>query len=275
MSEKLIIPQVLTSPMLWGVKVEWKWPDGSHWFSKLEMQYLYSDGRLEKQVIGWPVTGKAIGGLKAGERLQIRLRPIDKNGAVREWTQGDWIEGVASSDAGEYLDAMTVGSDMRLMATFSAPHFTIAAGQMFITDAFIKNSIQTAKLSSPPTISSFAKPREKVRSIVAPYMSGAASEFTEELVDELMNLAYPSCSESSAYTYSASMHINCTDAQPATGVDSNIEAILKNALANIAEEAANQAAAADKAIAELSECVRKAIHKECLPGGLLWNRRGR
>ena len=125
MSEKLIIPQVLTSPMLWGVKVEWKWPDGSHWFSKLEMQYLHSDGRLEKQVIEWPVTGKAIGGLKAGERLQIRLRPIDKNGAVREWTQGDWIEGVSSSNAGEYLEAIN--------ATFALR----GDGEVFINDAII------------------------------------------------------------------------------------------------------------------------------------------
>lgn len=126
-------------------------------------------------------------------------------------------------------------------------------------------------LSSPPTIGSLAKPREKVRSIVAPYMSGAASEYVEELVDELMNLAYPSCSEGSAYTYSASMHINCTDAQPASGVDSNIEAILKNALANLAEEAARQAEATDKVMAKLSEIVRDAIQKECRPGGLVWN----
>ncbi|HFF8547176.1 TPA: hypothetical protein ACGEYS_000654 [Kluyvera cryocrescens] len=141
MSEKLIIPQVLTSPMPWGVKVEWKWPEGSHWFSKLEMQYLHSDGRLEKQVIGWPVTGKAIGGLKAGERLQIRLRPIDKNGAGREWTQGDWIEGVSSSNAEEYLAAfsITAGSDMRLMTSFVAPKFKIENGEVFINNAFISD----------------------------------------------------------------------------------------------------------------------------------------
>lgn len=146
MSEKLIIPQVLTSPMPWGVKVEWKWPEGSHWFSKLEMQYLHSDGRLEKQVIGWPVTGKAIGGLKAGERLQIRLRPIDKNGAVREWTQGDWIEGVSSSNAEEYLAAfsITAGSDMRLMTSFVAPKFKIENGEVFINDAFISEAITAA-----------------------------------------------------------------------------------------------------------------------------------
>lgn len=153
MSEKLIIPQVLTSPMPWGVKVEWKWPDGSHWFSKLEMQYLYSDGRLEKQVIAWPVTGKLIGGLKAGERLQIRLRPIDKNGAVREWTQGDWIEGVSSSNAEEYLAgfSITAGSDMRLMTSFVAPKFKIENGEVFINDAFISKSIKSTEAPKTAT----------------------------------------------------------------------------------------------------------------------------
>lgn len=263
-------PQVLTTPQPWSVRVKWQWPEGSDQHSHLEIQCLYSGGDLTKQILGWPCESMTFGGLKAGERLQIRLRPIDKNGAVREWTQGDWIEGVASSDAGEYLDAMTVGSDMRLMATFSAPHFKIYGGEVFINDAFINNSILAAKLSSPPTISSLAKPREKVRSIVASYMSGPASEFIEDMVDDLMNLAYPSCSEGSTSTYSASMHINCTNAQPASGVDSNIEAILKNALANVAEEAARQAEATDKAMAELSEVVRKAIQKECKPGGQLW-----
>ncbi|HGB8870430.1 TPA: hypothetical protein ACIWM7_004430 [Salmonella enterica subsp. enterica serovar Enteritidis] len=156
MSEKLIIPLVLTSPMPWGVKVEWKWPEGSHWFSKLEMQYLHSDGRLEKQVIEWPVTGKAIGGLKAGERLQIRLRPIDKNGAVREWTYGDWIEGVSSSNADEYLAVLpiTAGSDMRSMTSFFAPKFKIENGEAFINNAFISETIHAAETLKPKTSNS-------------------------------------------------------------------------------------------------------------------------
>lgn len=45
-----------------------------------------------------------------------------------------------------------------------------------------------------------------------------------------------------------------------SGVDSNIDDILKNALAN------------DKAMAELSVRVREAIQKECRPGGLIWRR---
>lgn len=138
-------PQVLTTPKPWGVQVKWQWPEGGEQYSHLEIQYLYSGGDLKKHILGWPCESMTIGGLKAGERLQIRLRPIDKDGAGREWTQGDWIEGVASNDAGEYLDAMTVGSDTRLMTTFSAPHFKIADGEVFITDALIKNSIQDAK----------------------------------------------------------------------------------------------------------------------------------
>ena len=208
MSEKLIIPQVLTSPMPWGVKVEWKWPEGSHWFSKLEMQYLHSDGRLEKQVIGWPVTGKAIGGLKAGERLQIRLRPIDKNGAGREWTQGDWIEGVSSSNAEEYLAAfsITAGSDMRLMTSFVAPKFKIENGEVFINTAFISDPM----------------PQQPVADSSHP-------------------------------------------------LSINIESILKNAMENTARVAAKQTEAMDA----FEKAVRKAIHKECLPGGLIWHQRCR
>lgn len=60
-----------------------------------------------------------------------------------------------------------------------------------------------------------------------------------------------------------------------SGVDSNIDAIVKNAVANVAAEAARQAEATEKAMVELSEVVRKAIHKECLSGGLIWCQRGR
>lgn len=153
------LPQVLTSPRAWSIHVEWQWPENSGEHSRLEMQYLNADGRLQRQVIAWPLAGVLIGGLKAGERLQIRLRPIDKNGAVREWTQGDWIEGVSSSNADEYLAALsiTAGSDMRLMKTFSASQFKIISGEVFLTDAFIKDSIESAKISSPPTLSSLAK----------------------------------------------------------------------------------------------------------------------
>lgn len=185
-------PQVLTSPKPYGIQVEWHWPERSGKHSQLEMQYIRHDGYLRKQIIAWPKCSHLIGGLKAGERLQIRLRPIDKNGASRDWTNSDWIEGVSSSNAGDYLDAITCGSDTRLMTTFSAPNFKIANGE-----AFISGTIHAAETPKPKTS------------------------------------------------------------------NSNIEAILKNALAH------------EKVMSELSEIVREAIHKECQPGGLIWHQRGR
>lgn len=104
-------PTVLTIPKPYGIQVEWQWPEGSGQHSYLEIQFLSSGGELKKRILGWPCEGMTIGGLKAGERLQIRLRPIDKNGAGRDWTNSDWIEGVSSSNPGDYLDAITCGSD--------------------------------------------------------------------------------------------------------------------------------------------------------------------
>ena len=56
MSESSNIPNVKTTPKPFGVQIEWKWPDGCFWFSSLELQYLFDDGRLGKETISWPVT---------------------------------------------------------------------------------------------------------------------------------------------------------------------------------------------------------------------------
>ncbi|QFH65078.1 hypothetical protein FR773_10190 [Leclercia adecarboxylata] len=108
MSKSLNIFSVETNPELWGVSVKWKWPEESTWGRRLELQCLFSDGRLKHDLISWPVTGTHIGGLKAGERVQIRLRPIDKNGNSPEWSVGDWTEGVSSANAGDYLNNICV-----------------------------------------------------------------------------------------------------------------------------------------------------------------------
>ncbi len=85
MSESKNIPHVTTTPKPFGVNVEWKWPEGQMWFSSLELQYLREDGRLEKERIFWPMTSLMISGLKAGERLQVRLRPVAFDGSARDW----------------------------------------------------------------------------------------------------------------------------------------------------------------------------------------------
>ncbi|ELW9286786.1 DUF1983 domain-containing protein [Enterobacter hormaechei] len=59
-----------------------------------------------KERIFWPATVCLISGLKAGERLQVRLRPIAEDGSARDWRAGDWIEGVSSVDTEEIIEAL-------------------------------------------------------------------------------------------------------------------------------------------------------------------------
>lgn len=106
MSESLSIHQISTAPIPFGVSIKWKWPETSHWFSQLELQYLLSDGRLVKEFISWPVTVKHISGLKAGERLQVRLRLLPLKAAAREWLASDWMDGVSSTDTSDIIESI-------------------------------------------------------------------------------------------------------------------------------------------------------------------------
>lgn len=259
-------PTVLTTPKPYGIQVKWQWPEGSGQHSYLEIQFLSSGGELKKRILGWPCESMTVGGLKAGERLQIRLRPIDKNGAGRDWTNSDWIEGVSSSNAGDYLDAITCGSDTRLMTTFSAPNFKIANRQVFINNAFISGTIHAAETLKSKTSNDsivVSKILDDAWKSGLPCVGEAVNDLAQAIANaRACSQSYRQHTvggETSASTYSVSMHINLNDAQSVSGVDSNVEAILKNALAN------------DKAMAELSARVRKAIQKECRPG-LIWRR---
>ena len=60
-----------------------------------------------------------------------------------------------------------------------------------------------------------------------------------------------------------------------SGVDTNLEAVIENAAECAAMDVAKQMAADKKAMDELEKTIRKAIHKECLPGGLIWRQRCR
>ncbi|MEN4496253.1 hypothetical protein, partial [Enterobacter hormaechei] len=82
MSEPSVVPYVKTTPKPFGVDVEWKWPGGC---AVLELQCLHEDGRLVKERLYWPTIGYLISGLKTGERVQVRLRPIAEDGSARDW----------------------------------------------------------------------------------------------------------------------------------------------------------------------------------------------
>lgn len=59
------------------------------------------------------------------------------------------------------------------------------------------------------------------------------------------------------------------------GVDTNLESLLKNAAECAALDVARQVASDQKAMNELAKTIRKAIHNECLAGGIIWQRFGR
>lgn len=118
MSESFSIHQISTTPIPFGVSIKWKWPEASYWFSRLELQYLLSNGHLVKELIRWPVTEKRISGLKAGEHLQVRLRPVAADGSSRDWGISDWLNCASSVDAGEMIQALQ--DDILSSATFGA-----------------------------------------------------------------------------------------------------------------------------------------------------------
>lgn len=262
-------PTVLTIPKPYGIQVEWQWPEGSGQHSYLEIQFLSSGGELKKRILGWPCEGMTIGGLKAGERLQIRLRPIDKNGAGRDWTNSDWIEGVSSSNPGDYLDAITFGSDPRLMATFSAPNFQIANRQVFINNAFISGAIHAAETPKPKTSNSnidvgkiLDDAWKSGRSCVGEAVHDLAQAIANARASSRTFMQHASGGETTPSTYTVSMSINVSDTPSASGVDSNIEDILKNALSN------------EATVSELRKFIDKSIEESirlnCRPGGVIW-----
>lgn len=144
MSEPSIVPYVKTTPKPFGVDVEWKWPGGCLW---LELQYLHEDGRLVKEIIHWPAINYLISGLKAGERLQLRLRPlpVGQDGSARDWRAGDWIEGVSSVDTEEIIEALD--EEIRnscALHDLKGGWFVDKTGKAYIHEAVIGDGVVSA-----------------------------------------------------------------------------------------------------------------------------------
>lgn len=98
------ISHIVTSPVAFGVRVEWLWPEGSHWFHRLELQYVHENQIPIVQIIEWPVTGTVISELKAGEKIHVRMRALDKGGNGPDWNASDWIDAASSTDAQEIVE---------------------------------------------------------------------------------------------------------------------------------------------------------------------------
>ncbi|EKS6506584.1 DUF1983 domain-containing protein [Enterobacter hormaechei] len=165
MSEPSIVPYVKTTPKPFGVDVKWKWPGGC---AVLELQCLHEDGRLVKERIFWPATVYLISGLKTGERVQVRLRPIAEDGSARDWRAGDWVEGVSSVDAGEIVGALD--HEIRNSDAFKVLKdgwsfekngtLIINNGQVFITDAKISDGVLSTNYNVKLNDADKGKPHE-------------------------------------------------------------------------------------------------------------------
>ncbi|WP_221903799.1 phage tail tip fiber protein [Enterobacter hormaechei] len=158
MSEPSVVPYVKTTPKPFGVNVEWKWPVSCLW---LELQYLHEDGRLVKELIHWPAINYLISGLKAGERLQLRLRPIAEDGSARDWRAGDWIEGVSSVDTEEIIEALD--EEIRnscALHGLKGGWFVDKTGKAYIHEALIGDDVVSQNYSVKLNVAGKGKPHE-------------------------------------------------------------------------------------------------------------------
>ncbi|WP_260472162.1 DUF1983 domain-containing protein [Enterobacter hormaechei] len=158
MSEPSIVPYVKTTPKPFGVDVEWKWPGGC---AVLELQCLHEDGRLMKERIFWPATVCLISGLKAGERLQVRLRPIAEDGSARDWRASDWVEGVSSVDVGEIVEALD--EEIRnscALHGLKGGWFVDKTGKAYIHEALIGDGVVSQNYRVKLNVAGKGKPHE-------------------------------------------------------------------------------------------------------------------
>lgn len=94
----------LTTPLLWGVQLDWDFPAGTGDTLQTEIQYsTVSTGANPMLLAGVPYPQQIYQqlGLKAGVGFWYRARLVDRTGNKSAWT--DFIQGSSSSDAADYL----------------------------------------------------------------------------------------------------------------------------------------------------------------------------
>ncbi|WP_303745329.1 phage tail tip fiber protein [Enterobacter hormaechei] len=295
MSEPSIVPYVKTTPKPFGVDVEWKWPGGC---AVLELQCLHEDGRLMKERIFWPATVCLISGLKAGERLQVRLRPIAEDGSARDWRAGDWIEGVSSVDTEEIIEALD--EEIRNSDAFKVLKdgwsfekngvLIINNGEVFVTDAKIDDAVLSKNYSVKLNVAGKGKPHEAGMTLG---VEGENSK-VEFLADRYkVHEAAQSASNNEKTTFNVGLSfggfpgaISHDKANPADGNnatktslnDEMCEAIISavresDLFAALQAKIDAQTASVVGLQQAMHEAVNDALRNALKPGGILWNTR--
>ncbi|HIH2379169.1 DUF1983 domain-containing protein [Enterobacter hormaechei] len=263
MSEPSIVPYVKTTPKPFGVNVEWKWPGGC---AVLELQCLHEDGRLMKKRIFWPATVCLISGLKAGERLQVRLRPIAEDGSARDWRAGDWIEGVSSVDTEEIIEALD--EEIRnscALHGLKGGWFVDKTGKAYIHEALIGNGTLSTNYSVKMNVDYGGK--RYAAGMTLGVEDGQSN--VEFMADRYTVHEAASSIIENAVATSAKTKIRLGDEMKQAVIDAVRESDLFASLqANIDAQTASVAGLQQA----MNEAVTNAIKNALKPGGLLCNR---
>lgn len=263
MSEPSIVPYVKTTPKPFGVDVKWKWPGGC---AVLELQCLHEDGRLVKERIFWPATVYLISGLKTGERVQVRLRPIAEDGSARDWRAGDWVEGVSSVDAGEILESLD-----KDICNCCALHglkdgwFVDRSGKAYIHKALIGDGGASQNYSVKINVAGKGKPHEAGMTLGVE--DGQSN--VEFMADRYMVHEAASSIIENAVTTSAKTKIRLSDEMKQAVIDAVRESDL---FASLQAKIDAQTASVVGLQQAMHEAVNDALLNALKPGGLLYKR---
>ncbi|MCK1090216.1 host specificity protein J [Serratia marcescens] len=98
------------SPLLWGIQLDWGFPDGAEDTLKTEIQYADNDAGNNAMLLAdipYPLHTHTMTGLKAGQEFWFRARLQDRTGNQGDWT--GWIKGQSNANAGDYLESIGDG----------------------------------------------------------------------------------------------------------------------------------------------------------------------
>jgi len=98
------------SPLLWGIQLDWGFPDGAEDTLKTEIQYADNAAGNNAMLLAdipYPLHTHTMTGLKAGQEFWFRARLQDRTGNIGDWT--GWIKGQANADADDYLEGIGDG----------------------------------------------------------------------------------------------------------------------------------------------------------------------
>lgn len=264
MSEPSIVPYVKTTPKPFGVDVEWKWPGGC---AVLELQCLHEDGRLMKKRIFWPATVCLISGLKAGERLQVRLRPIAEDGSARDWRAGDWIEGVSSVDTEEIIEALD--EEIRnscALHGLKGGWFVDKTGKAYIHEALIGNGTLSTNYSVKMNVDYGGK--RYAAGMTIGVEDGQSN--VEFMADRYTVHEAVSSIIRNAVVTNAKMNIRLGDETKQAVIDAVRESDLFAALQAKIDAQTASVVGLQQA---MHEAVNDALRNALKPGGILWNTR--